>query len=60
VSVGAIARHEARRAFAVLDKRTGFALLAVVVLLAAVAAIACAVPAWRAARVDPASTLRTE
>ena len=34
--------------------------LAVVVLLAAVAAIACAVPAWRAARVDPASTLRTE
>jgi ABC-type Na+ efflux pump permease subunit len=35
VSVGAIARHEARRAFAVLDKRTGFALLAVVVLLAA-------------------------
>jgi putative ABC transport system permease protein len=34
--------------------------LGVIVLLAAVAAVACAVPAWRAARVDPASTLRTE
>jgi len=30
----------------------------VVALLAAVAAAACAVPAWRASRVDPASTLR--
>jgi ABC-type Na+ efflux pump permease subunit len=34
VSVLAVARHEARRAFAVLDKRTGLALVAVVVLLA--------------------------
>lgn len=32
--VWAIARHEARRAFAVLDKRTAFALLGVAVLLA--------------------------
>jgi putative ABC transport system permease protein len=32
----------------------------VIGLLAAVSAIACAVPAWRAAKVDPASTLRTE
>jgi putative ABC transport system permease protein len=32
----------------------------VVVLLAAVSAIACSVPAWRAARVDPAITLRAE
>lgn len=34
-AVWAVARHEARRAFALLDKRTGFALLGVVVLLAA-------------------------
>jgi predicted permease len=34
--------------------------LAVVALLAAVSAIACWVPAWRAARVDPSITLRAE
>jgi putative ABC transport system permease protein len=34
--------------------------LGVVALLAGVAMIACGVPAWRAARVDPASTLRSE
>ncbi len=33
---------------------------AVLVLLAAVAAVASAVPAWRAARVDPVITLRSE
>jgi ABC-type antimicrobial peptide transport system permease subunit len=32
----------------------------VVGLLAAVSALACSVPAWRAARVDPAVTLRAE
>ena len=32
----------------------------VIVLLAVVSAIACSVPAWRAVRVDPASTLRAE
>ena len=32
----------------------------VVVLLVITAAIACAVPAWRAARVDPVTTLRSE
>jgi len=32
----------------------------VTVLLAAVSAVACSVPAWRAVRVDPASTLRSE
>jgi putative ABC transport system permease protein len=34
--------------------------LGVIGLLAGVAMTACAVPAWRAARVDPASTLRSE
>jgi putative ABC transport system permease protein len=34
--------------------------LGVIALLASVAAIACGVPAWRAARVDPATTLRAE
>jgi putative ABC transport system permease protein len=32
----------------------------VIALLVAVAGIACWVPAWRAARVDPAITLRAE
>src|SRR5882672_6430403 len=32
----------------------------VIALLGGVSAIACSVPAWRAARVDPASTLRAE
>jgi putative ABC transport system permease protein len=34
--------------------------LAVVALLTAVSAIACGIPAWRAARVDPAVTLRAD
>lgn len=34
--------------------------LSVTVMLASVALIACAFPAWRAARVDPATTLRAE
>jgi ABC-type antimicrobial peptide transport system permease subunit len=34
--------------------------IGVVVLLISVAVLACAVPSWRAARVDPASTLRAE
>lgn len=34
--------------------------LVVVALLAGVAMLACGVPAWRAARIDPAATLRVE
>ncbi len=34
--------------------------LGVIALLGGVAALACTVPAWRAARVDPVSTLRAE
>jgi predicted permease len=40
-----------------LDPRT---YASVVALLAGVAVLACAIPAWRAARVDPAVTLRAE
>jgi ABC-type antimicrobial peptide transport system permease subunit len=34
--------------------------LGVIILLGVVAAFACSVPAWRAAQVDPANTLRAE
>ena len=34
--------------------------VSVIGLLAVVSVIACGLPAWRAARVDPATTLRTD
>jgi putative ABC transport system permease protein len=40
-----------------LDPATYFAVIA---LLAGVSVIACGVPAWRAAQIDPASSLRAE
>ncbi len=59
--VGAVAATQALVAmlFGVsrLDPQT---YLGVIVLLAMVSVMACVVPAWRAARVDPATTLRME
>jgi putative ABC transport system permease protein len=64
VAIGAVGAAAATRAIAAmlfgvshLDPAT---YVAVITLLAGVAMFACAVPAWRAARVDPAITLRTE
>jgi len=34
--------------------------IGVIVILGGVSAVACSVPAWRAARIDPAVTLRAE
>jgi putative ABC transport system permease protein len=34
--------------------------LGVIVVLAGVSLIACGLPAWRAAHIDPATTLRAE
>ena len=51
-----------RRDVLSLVMRQGMTLagLGVVVLLAAVSAVACWVPAWRASRIDPSITLRAE
>jgi putative ABC transport system permease protein len=43
-----------------VSRLDGFTYVSVVVLLFAVSAVACGMPAWRAARVDPAATLRAE
>jgi ABC-type lipoprotein release transport system permease subunit len=37
-----------------------FTYLAVIALLATISSVACWIPAWRAAHVDPAITLRAE
>jgi putative ABC transport system permease protein len=64
VAIGLIGAAAASRALVTLlfgvsrlDPATD---IGVIALLAGVSAIACGVPAWRAARVDPAITLRAE
>ena len=64
VAIGLAGSFEATRAIATmlfgvsrLDPET---YIGVIALLLAVSAVACGVPAWRAARIDPAITLRSE
>ena len=64
VALGLIGAAAATRAIASLlfgvSRLDPVTYLGVIALLAAVSAIACWAPAWRAARVDPSTTLRAE
>ena len=64
IAIGLIAAFAASQAIASMLFRVSpldpITYSGVVVLLAVVAMIACGVPAWRAVRVDPAITLRSE
>ncbi len=62
--LGVVAALFASRALATLlygvSRLDALTWLGVIALLAAVSAVACWTPAWRAARVDPAITLRSD
>ena len=64
VTVGLAAATFATRALATLlfgvSRLDPVTYIGVVALLAVTAVVACAVPAWRAARVDPVTTLRAD
>jgi ABC-type antimicrobial peptide transport system permease subunit len=64
VAIGLIGAAAASRALVTLlfgvSRLDPATYIGVIALLAGVSAIACGVPAWRAARVDPAITLRAE
>jgi predicted permease len=64
VAIGLAAAAVASRAIAAMlfgvSRLDPVTYLSVVALLAAVSAIACGVPAWRASRLDPAKTLRAD
>jgi putative ABC transport system permease protein len=64
VATGAVATIGATRVIAAMlfgvSRLDPVTYIGVMVLLATVAGIACALPAWRAARVDPARALRAE
>jgi ABC-type lipoprotein release transport system permease subunit len=59
--VGAVAASQAIASMLFgVSRLDPFTYVGVMLLLAIVSAIACAMPAWRAARIDPSIALRCE